>query len=138
MKPIGLVPELLVKDIKKSLDFYLNVLGFNIVYSRKEVNFAYIKRLNTEIMLEQIGTGREWITGALEYPLGRGINFQIETEKVQELYQTVKQNNIPIFMEMEEKWYQKTDSQVGNKQFIVQDPDGYLLRFYENLGTREK
>jgi hypothetical protein len=25
---------------------------------------------------------------------------------------------------------------VGNRQFVVADPDGYLLRFHEALGTR--
>jgi hypothetical protein len=28
------------------------------------------------------------------------------------------------------------DVYVGQKQFLVQDPDGYLLRFGQELGTR--
>ena len=39
---------------------------------------------------------------------------------------------------MEEKWYRKNDTEVGNKQFLVQDPDGYILRFFQNLGMRPK
>jgi hypothetical protein len=38
---------------------------------------------------------------------------------------------------MEEKWYRADNVYVGNRQFIVQDPDGYLLRFYQHLGTRD-
>ena len=38
---------------------------------------------------------------------------------------------------MEEKWYRKNDKEVGHKQFLVQDPDGYLLRFFQDLGIRE-
>ncbi len=26
--------------------------------------------------------------------------------------------------------------EVGNRQFVVQDPDGYLLRFFSDLGER--
>lgn len=26
---------------------------------------------------------------------------------------------------------------IGNKEFLVQDPDGYLLRFSEDLGEKE-
>lgn len=37
---------------------------------------------------------------------------------------------------MEEKWYRADDAYLGNKQFIVQDPDGFLLRFFEDLGER--
>jgi hypothetical protein len=40
-------------------------------------------------------------------------------------------------MPMEEKWYRANDTQLGNRQFIVQDPDGYLLRFFQDLGTRK-
>jgi hypothetical protein len=39
-------------------------------------------------------------------------------------------------MEPEVKWYRKTDVEVGVKQFLVQDPDGYLIRFTEYLGER--
>jgi hypothetical protein len=39
-------------------------------------------------------------------------------------------------MEIEEKWYRKDNHGVGSRQFLVQDPDGYLLRFSENLGER--
>ena len=39
-------------------------------------------------------------------------------------------------MEPEEKWYRKDSIEVGNKQFLVQDPDGYLLRFTQDLGKR--
>ena len=133
MKAIGLVPELLVKDLKNSLEFYLNIIGFEVLYGREEEGFVYIKKGNAEIMLEQIGIGRNWVTKDLEYPLGRGVNFQIEVENVDALYQTFINSKAPIFMHIEEKWYGHIQKSVGNKQFCVQDPDGYLLRFYKNL-----
>lgn len=39
-------------------------------------------------------------------------------------------------MECEEAWYRKGDFEVGQRQFLVQDPDGYLLRLVEGLGER--
>jgi catechol 2,3-dioxygenase-like lactoylglutathione lyase family enzyme len=135
MKPIGLVPEFLVTDLKKSLNFYVGLLGFTVLYSREE-KFVYIKKDNAEIMLEQIGIGRNWVTKDLEYPLGRGTNFQIEVEDVDLLHKILSKNSIPIFLQMEEKWYRKNNLEVGNRQFCVQDPDGYLLRFYKDLGEK--
>ena len=38
----------------------------------------------------------------------------------------------------EERWYRKRDEEVGNRQFVVVDPDGYLLRFFTSLGRRPK
>jgi hypothetical protein len=37
---------------------------------------------------------------------------------------------------MEEKWYRIDNEETCNKQFLVQDPDGYLLRFFEHIAIR--
>jgi hypothetical protein len=48
----------------------------------------------------------------------------------------LKNNNYSIAFEIEENWNRQGDKLLANKEFLVQDPDGYLLRFSENL--REK
>ena len=133
----ALVPELYVTDFKKSLHFYTKILGFNIDYQREEEGFAFLSLGKAQIMIDQVGEGRTWHTGAFEYPLGRGINLQIKVEDIANLYQKLQENDVLIFLEMEEKWYRKNNKEVGNKQFLVQDPDGYLLRFAQDLGERE-
>lgn len=138
MKTIGLVPELQVSDFSKSLTFYTDLLGFSVVYSRPEEKFAYIKRGNAEIMLEEpTNPDRTWNTAELIHPYGRGINFQIEVGDVDSLYERTKIASLVPFLDIEEKWYQKDAVRVWNRQFLIQDPDGYLLRFYQGLGTRE-
>jgi catechol 2,3-dioxygenase-like lactoylglutathione lyase family enzyme len=137
VKSNSLVPELSITDYQKTLHFYKEVLGFTIEYQREEEGFAYLSLGESQIMIDQIGLTRTWMTGDLEYPFGRGINLQIEVPDVNSLLIRLKQNSISLFMELEEKWYQKDDIEVGNKQFLVQDPDGYLLRFFEDLGTRK-
>jgi len=42
----------------------------------------------------------------------------------------------PLFMPVEDKWYRRDDSEVGQRQFVVADPDGYLLRLAQPLGRR--
>ena len=42
----------------------------------------------------------------------------------------------PIFVEPEEKWYRAGDVEIGVRQFLVQDPDGYLVRLQEEIGER--
>ena len=136
MKSNSLVPELSITDYQKTLHFYTDILGFKIEYQREEEGFAYLSLGESQIMIDQIGLTRTWMTGGLEYPLGRGINLQIEVPDIDKLLKRLHQNNISLFMELEEKWYRKDDVEVGNKQFLVQDPDGYLLRFFEDLGSR--
>jgi hypothetical protein len=41
-----------------------------------------------------------------------------------------------VFLPLEDKWYRSNDFEIGQRQFIVMDPDGYLLRFAQRLGQR--
>ncbi len=131
-----LTPELNCTDFSKSRAFYTQVLGFRIDYQREEEGFAMLEREGVYLMIDEIGIDRTWATGDFDYPLGRGINLQIEVGDVDALYDDVKAAGHPIFLEMEEKWYRADDVYVGNRQFLIQDPDGYLLRFFQDVGEK--
>jgi len=137
-----LTPELCCSNIKISLAFYTKILGFEIQYQREEEGFAMLERQGSRIMLDEInnnsaeGTNRTWILAALEKPFGRGMNLEIRTTQIDELYTYVQQSGATIFLPIEEKWYRVNDIEVGNRQFIVLDPDGYMLRFAQDLGDR--
>lgn len=132
----SLVPELYVADIGASRAFYVGVLGFEVLYERPEDGFLYVARQGAELMLESGEIGRKWLTGALERPYGRGINFEIATDDVDDLYDRVRARGATIFLEMETQWYRRRDVELGVRQFIVQDPDGYLLRFSKAAAER--
>lgn len=134
--PPPLIPELGCSDFKTSLTFYIDVMGFNIVYQRAEEGFAMLERQGAHLMIDEIGIGRSWGSGAMEKPYGRGINIQMKTTAADELYARVRDFGALIFLPMEEQWYRRDGELLGNRQFIVQDPDGYLLRFYQDLGTK--
>ena len=98
-----------------------------------------LEKEGTLLMIEALtSVSNRWAVGELEYPFGRGINFQIEISDVVGLLNTFKTNSYPIFLEMEDKWYRKNNIEVGNRQFLVQDPDGYLFRFFQDLGKRSR
>lgn len=136
----ALTPELLCSNIKESVAFYTEVLGFTIQYERPENGFAMMERQGSLIMLDEYrpGNPRSWIAGPLERPFGRGLNLQIETTAVDDLYAHVQQRGAPVFLPLEERWYRADAMELGNRQFIVQDPDGYLLRFFQDLGERKR
>ncbi|BCX74088.1 MAG: VOC family protein [Pseudomonadota bacterium] len=130
-----LVPELIVKDLHKSYQFWVELLGFTVMYQRKEEQFIYLDLDGVQFMLEQQQEG-QWLTAQLDYPLGRGINFQIEVEQLDEILSRLTLAQWSLFSELEECWYRADDVEHGQKQFLVQDPDGYLLRIVEVLGER--
>ena len=129
-----LVPELLVEDLSASLGFWVALCGFEVLYDRPQEGFAYLHSGTAHLMLEEVGAGRNWIPGALERPLGRGINFQIMVPAINELLGRLAAADWPLFMAAEEKWYDTGDTRAGVAQFLVQDPDGYLVRFSSRLG----
>ncbi len=61
----------------------------------------------------------------------------MEAHDVEVLYAKGQASGCAVFLEPEEKWYRRNDVYLGNKQFIVLDPDGYMLRFYRDLGPDE-
>ena len=135
MKFNKIIPELSVSNLDKSLNFY-KVIGFEIEYERLENKFAFISLGEIQFMLQEISKDDKWDVGVLSYPFGNGINFQLEVENVDNIYKNLKDNNYKITFEMEENWYRQNSKLLGNKEFLVQDPDGYLLRFSEDLGEK--
>lgn len=133
----ALVPELLVSDLSRSLSFWVGLCGFSIRYSRLDEGFAYVTRSTAHVMLEQIGIGRNWISGALEPPLGRGVNFQVSVPDCLPIAGALRAARVELFMEPETKWYRVDDYEAGVRQFLVADPDGYLIRFQSSLGRRD-
>ncbi len=126
MKFNSLIPELSVSNINKSKDFYLK-LGFSVKYERKKDKFCFLELEDNQIMIEE--NNNHWNTGNLEYPYGRGINLSMSVSNVDELYQKVKENNIPLFLELETHEYEVMGKIYYDKEFLIQDVDGYLLRF---------
>jgi catechol 2,3-dioxygenase-like lactoylglutathione lyase family enzyme len=139
--PQPILPELYVSDFGKSLLFYVNVIGFRVRYERPEERFAYLE-LNgleggAELMIEQtVALERTLVAAALEYPFGRGMNLSITVPDVDAVHERTLANGNTIFLPLEERWYRQNAQEVGNRQFVVMDPDGYLLRIIGDLGTR--
>ena len=132
-----LVPELDVADLDGSLAFYVGVVGFRVLFDRPEERFAYLDLGGVHLMLEEAaGPGRRFRTAPLEHPFGRGMNLMIEVPEVDRLYDRVKIAAFTIVIPLEERWYRQDEVENGLRQFVVADPDGYLLRFSVHLGQR--
>lgn len=122
----SLIPELSVSNIERSKQFYKN-LGFKIVYERPENKFYFMQLENNQIMLEE--NNGNWDVGIMEYPYGNGINISMSIKDVNKKYNELKNKNIKFFIDLETHEY-KVDNKIFNdSEFLLQDPDGYLLRF---------
>ena len=129
------LPEFSVTNLEKSLEFYTTA-GFKIEYDRPENRFAFLSLGKIQIMLQELRENEKWELAPLSYPFGNGINFQLDVKNVDKIYSALKEK-YPISFEMEENWYRQDNKLLGSKEFLIQDPDGYLLRISEDLGEKE-
>ncbi|WP_281978431.1 bleomycin resistance protein [Pseudorhizobium flavum] len=134
----ALVPELAVSDWRVSRAFYSDVIGFSVLYERPEEGFCYLALGDAHLMIDQIGLGRDLLQeGApLQRPFGRGLNLQIRVPNVHSILRRLAEARVALHLPLEEKWYRRDLHEVGNRQFVVADPDGYLLRLFDDLGER--
>jgi len=134
-----LIPELSVSSLDKSLNFYVDILGFRMEYSRPESGFAFLSLQGSQLMLDEgnDSKGSPWFTGKLEYPRGRGIHLQLEVKNISPILTSLKENNYPVKSEPKDYWFRKGNTLIGMRGFLVMDPDGYLLMFNEDIGTKK-
>jgi catechol 2,3-dioxygenase-like lactoylglutathione lyase family enzyme len=132
-----LVPELMVTDLDSSLAFWVSCLGLEVAYQRPEDGFAYLDLNGAQVMLEQVDPDAgQWLTAPLTKPFGRGINLQIDVVAVAPIIQKLGHAGFPLYRGCKDTWYRANNVEVGQREFIVQDPDGYLVRLVERLGER--
>ena len=122
-----MIPELSVFDIERTKKFYRE-LGFKIEYERSEDKFVFMSFQDSQFMFEQLHDDG-WNIGELVYPLGRGINFSIAVDDIEELYKLVNSLNIELYRELTRNIYQVNGIEEMQIEFLIQDPNGYLLRF---------
>jgi hypothetical protein len=123
-----------VSNHAASRDFYVRIIGFSVKYERLEEKFSYLDLGGAALMIEQ--ETDFWTTAPREKPYGRGINLQIEVDAIAPILSRLENAGTALFRPVEEAWYRSSDTYSGNRQFLVQDPDGYLLRMFEDLGER--
>lgn len=124
-----LVPELVVKDYSAAKKFYVHAFGFTLSFERENDGFGYFDLDGAQIMLLEDDKNHAVHTG-------NQIHFQVEIESVDELLARLENNNVELEKAPYEAWYQVDDTKHGHYEFFVRDLDGYLYRFFQDLGEK--
>lgn len=111
------------------------LLGFTIAYQRPAEKFVYLERPEgIQIMLcERSG---KWEAAELERPFGRGAMFQLYVDDWEDMLATVEAAAWPLHAGPREVWRRHGDREGGQREFFVQDPDGYLLMIAQTIEHR--
>lgn len=127
--------ELIVSNYDRSFAFWTGPIGFTICYTRPAQKFAYLERPEGAQMMFYERDG-DWETGAFEPPLGRGAILQIDVKDVSTIHAAIVAAGIPRYVELREKWRNWGDREGCQREFLVQDPDGYLVMVKQRIGER--
>ena len=128
-----MAPELLVSNLDESLGFWRDLLGFRVAYSRP--GFVYLERHEgAQLMLCQRDGSFE--TGDMTWPFGRGAMFQIYVQALAPIADAVAASGRSLYAPLREVWRRWGDREGGQREFFVQDPDGYLVMVAEHIGER--
>ena len=122
---VKVAPEFFVRDVDQSVAFYSERLGFTTL--RKEPDFAVVALGEAHVLLAaEAHTSREWLAAG---PRGIGSNVRIMVDDVDAVYQRAKAGGVPIVQEIADRSY-------GLRDFILADPDGFMLRFASALAAK--
>ena len=123
-----IVPELIVSDFDVSVAFWLDVLGFGVQYRRTDPDFVMLRLGRCQVMLCAWHPAA-WQTATLEHPYGRGINLEIEHADPAAMAAVFEARGIEPFRPLTRSVYVVGGVETEQWEILVQDPDGYLLRF---------
>jgi uncharacterized glyoxalase superfamily protein PhnB len=121
-----LTPNLMVEDVERTVEFYRDVLGFELVMTVPEAapfNFAILQRDAVEMMLQSRASLTENVPALEGATIGASQTFYIEVTAIDELYNQVREK-AEIVVDMHETFY-------GTREFYFKDINGYILSFSE-------
>ena len=127
-----LTPNLLVDDMDRTIDFYTNVLRFEILATVPEAapfNWAMLKRDGVSLMFQTRASLSEEIPGFATVPVGGSQTFYIDVDQVEPLYQSLK-GRVTVVQDLHTAFY-------GAREFAFRDCNGYVLVFAETAAAGE-
>ncbi len=131
------IPELIVLDYHKTLEFWRDVLGFAVQFDRPGERLAMLEHPDgAQVMFFERDGG--WETGPFERPLGRGVIIQVFVQDADAVARRVDAAGLEYFVAPFEKWRDWGDRLGGQREFLLLDPDGYLVKVAQILGERPK
>ncbi len=122
----SLTPNLMVDDVNATVDFYRDILGFNLIVSVPEsgrFNWAMMGSGGALLMFQTRESLGEELPMLAERPIQGGLTLYTKLKGLDELHERVKSTGI-VVKEPYTAFY-------GPREFVIQDPNGYLICFSE-------
>jgi len=112
-----------IKDIEKTAAFY-EALGFRFGNREPETITIYLNWFSVKFLAAPKEANKEFMKEATGEPKGTGIYINIKVDDADAFYEGVVAKGLkPSSQPRDWPW--------GNREFVLRDPDGYKLVFFE-------
>jgi len=131
MKFRKLTPNLVVRDVAASMQFYCSVLGFQPAMKVPE-QAPYVFGSVTNGTIEIFFNDQKAVAG--EYPplgakpIGGALTLFMEVEGIEEVLAAVQKSKARIVMPLKQQFY-------GMREFAFEDPEGWIVTIAEPAKT---
>ncbi len=119
-----LTPNIMVEDVNGTVQFYKDVLGFQVIVTVPEegvFNWAMLGRDDVQLMVQSRASLTEELPLLHGRAIGGTLTFYVDVSDVQGLYEQIK-GKVTIVQDMHTTFY-------GAQEFAIQDNNGYILAF---------
>ncbi|MBC8492174.1 MAG: VOC family protein [Chloroflexi bacterium] len=121
-----MTPNLMVEDVNRTIEFYRDVLGFELLVTVPEegqFDWAMMRRDDVEIMFQARSSLGGEVPALANVPIGGSLTFYTEVTGLMELYERLK-GQVEIVQDLHTTFY-------GTQEFAFGDCNGYILGFSE-------
>ena len=128
MKLESLTPNLLVKNVNESINFYTSYLGFTLLQTVPEngdFEWGFVQKDNVHIMFQREDSIREEYPELEKQLSGGALTFYIKITDLLKFYEKIK-TSVKIVHNLHKTPY-------GANEFSILDPDGFILVFSDIL-----
>lgn len=127
MKALNITPELMVEDLKVTVEFYTTVLDFELTTSFPEDKpfFAIIKNGEVSLMLYERKQFSDEIPSFRDIPLASSMALYLEINDIDKVYLTI-QDKVKVIQLPHVTNY-------NTKEFSFYDCNGYVVILSQNL-----
>ncbi len=129
MKFQKLTPNLVVRDVAGSMEFYRAVLGFQpaiTVPDQPPYVFGSVTSGAVEIFFNDQKAVAEDYPALGSRPIGGSLTLFLEVEGIDDVFAAVKKSGSKVTMPMKEQFY-------GMKEFAFEDPEGWVITIAEKI-----
>jgi len=124
-----LTPNLVVRDVAASMEFYRSVLGFETEFTLPEQApyvFGAVHNGEVEIFFNDQKAVHEEYPTLGSKPIGGSLTLFIEVEGIEAVLAAVQKSGAKIAMPLKDQFY-------GMREFACEDPEGWIITFAERI-----